>query len=137
MTTRTICVLLAVAALLCACHGVAPGPIIGGIAGGVAVLDQLLAGGIIDPVQHHQLATALTDAGQLATSAINLANQTKDVVEQVKAGAVTENEVLGYGGSALLAALGVFNKYRNLTRKAEIPVLAAAALGKPPAPSPA
>lgn len=124
MNTRNAILILAVCFLLCACHGVAPGPIIGGIAGGVAVLDQLLAGGIIDPIQHHQLATALTDVGRGATEALTLARQAVDVGVQAKAAVASAKEGTLSPEQTAGVALGVstlistaHNAYRNYTRK--------------------
>jgi len=127
LTRTTFLFLVVCACLLASCHGIQAGPIIGGVAGGIAALDQLMTQGVIDPVQHHQLTTALHDVGEIATNAINVANQTKQVATQYKEGTLTTTETIGYGGSAILAAFAAFNKYRNLTRKAEIPTMIAAA----------
>lgn len=109
-----------VCALLCACHGVTAGPIIGGVAGGVAVLDQLLAGGVIDPVQHHQLATALTDVGTLAKQAVDVAGQAQTAVQHAKDGTLSEGEGAAVaGGITGIGMLGL-NLYRNLTRKSAL-----------------
>ena len=95
--TRTTFLILA-CLLLCACHGVSAGPIIGGVAGGIAVLDQLLAGGVIDPVQHHQLATAFTDVGKLATDAVSVAQQAQVAAQHAKDGTLDLGEGAGLAG---------------------------------------
>jgi hypothetical protein len=107
----------AICLLLCACHGIQAGPIIGGVAGGVAVLDQLLAGGVIDPVQHHQLATALTDVGKVAADAATVAQQAQVAVTHAKEGTLSTEEGVGVavGVSGVIAA--GLNAYRNMTRK--------------------
>lgn len=114
---KTNLILCAAALLLCACHGVTAGPIIGGLAGGIAVLDQLLAGGIIDPIQHHQLAASLTELGGLATQAVTTANAAGEAVKHAKDGTLSTEE--GVGVAAGITGLGVtaLNIYRNLTRK--------------------
>ena len=117
MTTRNTILLVAVCFLLCACHGVAAGPILGGIAGGVAVLDQLLAGGVIDPVQHHQLATALQSAGTLAEQAITVANTASEAAKHAKDGTLSTEEGVGVAAGISGLAVTALNVYRNVTRK--------------------
>ena len=120
MTTRNFVLFLAVAALLCACQGVSAGPIIGGIAGGVAVLDQLLAGGVIDPVQHHQLAAALTGVGQVAEQAITVAKQAEQAAAHAKEGTLSTEEGVGVAAGISGVAIAALNAYRNATRRAAL-----------------
>lgn len=110
--------LCAIAALLCACHGVGAGPIIGGLAGGIAVLDQLLAGGIIDPIQHHQLATALTGVGQVAEQAVTVARAAEAAAAHAKDGTLSTEEGVGVAAGISGLAVTALNVYRNVTRKA-------------------
>ena len=110
--------LCAIAALLCACHGVGAGPIIGGLAGGIAVLDQLLAGGIIDPIQHHQLATALTGVGQVAEQAVTVAKAAEAAAAHAKDGTLSTEEGVGVAAGISGLAVTALNVYRNVTRKA-------------------
>jgi hypothetical protein len=111
-------ILFAIAALLlCSCHGVGAGPIIGGIAGGIAVLDQLLAGGVIDPIQHHQLATALQSAGTLAEQAVNVAQQAQSAAQHAKDGTLSTEEGVGVAAGITGLAVAVNNAYRNYTRR--------------------
>jgi hypothetical protein len=106
-----------VALLLCSCQGVAAGPILGGIAGGVAVLDQLLAGGVIDPVQHHQLATALTGVGQVAEQAAAVAKAAQEAAAHAKDGTLSTEEGVGVAAGISGLAVTALNVYRNVTRK--------------------
>lgn len=117
MNLRNILLLCAVAALLCACHGVSAGPIVGGIAGGVAVLDQLLAGGVIDPIQHHQLATALTSVGQVAEQAVTVAKAAEQAAAHAKDGTLSTEEGVGVAAGISGLAVTALNVYRNVTRK--------------------
>ena len=115
---KTNLVLFALCALvLCSCAGVHAGPILGGIAGGVAVLDQLLAGGVIDPVQHHQLATALTGVGQVAEQAITVAKQAEQAAAHAKDGTLSTEEGVGVAAGISGLAVTALNVYRNATRK--------------------
>ena len=112
-----ILLFLAVCFVLCACKGMAAGPIVGGIAGGVAVLDQLLAQGVVDPVQHHQLATALQDVGKIATDAVTVAQQAQVAAAHAKDGTLDAADVTGIGVGTATVVGGILNVYRNMTRK--------------------
>jgi predicted anti-sigma-YlaC factor YlaD len=91
--------LLVVAALLCSCATTGPisGPAVAGAAAMVAVFDQLLAGGVIDPMQHAVL-----------TQGIGALQQTVEAVKDAQAGTLTtETAATAAGGltAAILAAI--------------------------------
>ncbi|MCA3007059.1 MAG: hypothetical protein INH34_01640 [Phycisphaerales bacterium] len=108
--------LLVLAALLGACAAHA-GPIAAGLLGGLAVLDQLLAAGVIDPIQHHQLVQSLQDASTVAKQAVSVAEQAQRAADAIKAGTLTTEEGVGLASGITAVGLAAMNAYRNATRK--------------------
>lgn len=108
-----LCLLLSTAA--CATQA---GPIAAGVVGGLAVLDQLLAAGVLDPVQHFQLSGALRDAATLAQQATTVAQQAQQAADALRAGTLTTEEGVGLASGITAAGVAALNLYRNATRRA-------------------
>lgn len=111
MPIARIYILLFAAALLAACHTTGPvsAPIAAGLASAVAVLDQLLASGVIDPLQHQQLTGSLQVMAENAAHGLTAAQDAARQLAEVKKGldgAPTDAKIAGYTalGTGLLAA---------------------------------
>lgn len=105
------------AVLLAAACATQAGPIAAGVVGGLAVLDQLLAAGVLDPVQHFQLTGALRDAATLAQQASTVAAQAQQAAEALRNGTLTTEEGVGIASGITGVGIAALNLYRNATRK--------------------
>lgn len=99
MTRSTIVLFLLACFMLAACATTGPisGPVVAGGAAMVAVFDQLLAGGVIDPMQHHTLVQGV---GALQT--------TVDAVKDAQAGTLTTETAATAAGGLTAAILAAF-----------------------------
>lgn len=91
-------------AFLCACAATGPlsAPVAAGAAAAVAVFDQLLAGGVIDPMQHHQLVQSITAIDQTVTA-----------VQRAQEGTLTSGEAATYAGGITATILGAVRAWRG------------------------
>lgn len=105
MTYRNALLLIALAVLCagCAAH---PGPIAAGVAGSLAVIDQLLAEGVVEPEQAFALRNGI-DALQQSVAA----------VQQAQAGTLTEGEAATAAGGLTAAVLGAIRLWRGPATK--------------------
>lgn len=85
--------LLFVLAVLCAGCATQAGPIAAGVAGSLAVIDQLLADGVIDPTQ-----------GMALRNGIDALQQSVAAVQQAQDGTLT-TETAAYTATGLTAAI--------------------------------
>lgn len=95
-------ILLAGCALLlagCATHA---GPIAAGVAGSLAVIDQLLAEGVIDPAQ-----------GAAIREGIQSLQQSVEAVAKAQEGTLTQGEAATAAGGLTAAILGAIRVWRG------------------------
>lgn len=106
MTYRNALFLLALAVLCagCAAH---PGPIAVGVAGSLAVIDQLLADGVVAPEQAYALRNGI-DALQ----------QSVEAVKAAQSGTLTEGEAAVAAGGLTAGILGIIKAWRGPATKA-------------------
>jgi hypothetical protein len=117
MTITRIYLLLFAAALLASCHTTGPvsAPIAAGLASAVAILDQLLASGVIDPVQHQQLTGSLQVMADNAAHGLTAAQDAAKQLAEVKKsfdGAPTDAKV----GAYTALGIGLLGAYTRLRR---------------------
>lgn len=105
MTYRDALLLLALAVLCagCAAH---PGPIAVGVAGSLAVIDQLLAEGVVEPEQAFALRNGI-DALQ----------QSVEAVKAAQAGTLTEGEAALAATGLTGGILGIIKAWRGPATK--------------------
>lgn len=108
-----VALLLLLASLAACASGPVSGPVVAGAAAVLAVLDQLLAGGVIDPGQHAQLAAGI----QAMQGTITAAEQGVAAVKAAQAGAINTTELVTSLGATAVAVAGGLNAYRNKTRQ--------------------
>ncbi len=94
-----LCLLLAG----CATHA---GPIAAGVAGSLAVIDQLLAEGVVEPEQ----AFALRNG-------IDALSRSVEAVQQAQAGTLSEGEAATAAGGLTAAVLGAIRVWRGPATK--------------------
>lgn len=87
----------------CAAHA---GPVAAGVAGSLAVIDQLLADGVVEPEQ----AFALRNG-------IDALAQSVEAVKQAQAGTLTEGEAATAAGGLTAAVLGAIRLWRGPATK--------------------
>lgn len=122
LNLRSIVSLLLIACVLFACASCktggtySAGPIVGGAAAALAVVDQLLAADTITPVQHLQFSQGITQMATLAEQAVAVANDAKVAVASAKAGTLTTEQTVGVAGTAATVAAAALNAWRNRTR---------------------
>ena len=96
-----------VALTSCAATGPLSGPALAGAAAMVAVFDQLLAGGVIDPLQHQTLVQGL---GAVQT--------TVEAVQKVQENTITVGEGATAAGGLTAAILAGIRVWRGKATKA-------------------
>lgn len=112
---RNYVVLFVLLALCCACH--TTGPVSASLATGAAavtaVFDQLLAGGVIDPVQHLQVTHGLQAIDQ-ATTAVQTGLA---AVQKAQEGSLTTGEAAAAAGGLTATVLGAVRAWRGPATK--------------------
>lgn len=88
----------------CAASGPISGPVVAGAAAMVAVFDQLLIEGVLDPVQHQALVQGI--------GALN------EAVEASRAGSVSPEGAAAISGTLTAAALAAIRAWRGPSSKA-------------------
>lgn len=107
MHYRNALFLLALAVLCagCATHA---GPIAAGVAGSLAVIDQLLADGVIDPVQ-----------GNALHQGIEALQQSVAAVAKAQEGTLTTGEAATAAGGLTAGILGIIQAWRGPSSKSK------------------
>lgn len=105
MNYRHVLYLIALAVLCagCATHA---GPIAAGVAGSLAVIDQLLADGVIDPAQ-----------GAALHNGIDALQQSVAAVAKAQEGTLTQGEAATAAGGLTAAILGAVRVWRGKPSK--------------------
>ncbi len=103
MTKTTIALFLALLVLAACASGPVSGPVLAGVAGSLAVIDQLLASGVIEPAQHDALVGGI-QALQGSVAA----------VQHAQAGNLTSGEVTTVAGGATAAAVAIVQTWRKI-----------------------
>lgn len=121
---------LASALLLTACAGATAaeqtGIIGAGVAGIAAVFDQLLAHGVVTPVQHLQMQHGIEGIQATVAAAVDAAKAAQVAVDSTKAGTLTAGETTGMVAAVGTAATVGLNAWRNMTRAKVVEKITAA-----------
>ncbi len=121
--------ILASLLLLAACASTAAettGLLAAGAAGIAAVFDQLLANGVVTPVQHLQMQHGIEGIQATVAAAVDAANAAKVAVDSTKAGTLTAGETTGMVAAVGTVATVGLNAWRNMTRAKVVEKITAA-----------